>query len=253
MSFTDDQLTQDDFLGGLIKIWQPKIGYRAATDPVFLAAAIGAKPGQTVLELGCGSGTAMACLCKRVDGLDAHGLEIQPDYAVLARRNAMDNGLEYTVHDGDLLDIPEPIRTASFDHVFTNPPFYEASASSAPTDAGRDTAHRIGDAQLADWITVGLRRLKPKGYFTIIHRTERLADILAALDGKAGDIRILPLSAREGRAAGRVIVRARKGAAGALQLLSPMVLHRGATHTRDEDSFRPDVRNILRNAQPIVM
>ena len=253
MNFTDDQLTQDDFLDGLIKIWQPKIGYRAATDPVFLAAAIGAKPGQSVLELGCGAGTALACLCKRVEGLDAHGLEIQAGYAELARRNAMDNGLGYAVHDGDLLDMPEPIRTASFDHVFTNPPFYNASASSAPSDAGRDMAHRIGEAQLADWIAVGLRRLKPKGYFTIIHRAERLADILAALNGKAGDIRILPLTSREGRSAGRVIVRSRKGAAGALELLSPLILHQGIAHSKDEDSFRPDVRNILRNTQPIVM
>ena len=253
MSFTDDQLTQDDFLGGLIKIWQPKTGYRAATDPVFLAAAIGAKPGQSVLELGCGAGTALACLCKRVEGLDAHGLEIQAVYAGLARRNAVDNGLGYSVHDGDLLDMPPPIRTASFDHVFTNPPFYNASATSAPMDAGRDTAHRIGGAQLADWIAVSLRRLKPKGYFTIIHRAERLADILVALDGKAGDIRILPLTSREGRAAGRVIVRARKGAAGALELLAPLILHQGIAHSKDEDSFRPDVRNILRKMQPIVM
>ncbi len=253
MSFTGDQLTQDDFLGGAITIWQPKNGYRAATDPVFLAAAVKAKAGQSVLELGCGAGTALACLCKRVAGLEAHGLEIQADYADLARRNAADNGLEFTVHDGDLLDMQDPICTASFDHVFTNPPFFEASASSPPSDAGRDTAHRIGEAQLRDWIAVGLRRLKPKGYFTIIHRAEQLADILAALDGKAGDVRILPLCAREGRAAGRVIVRARKGAAGALKLLAPLILHTGTAHSKDEDSFRPDVRNILRNTQPIVM
>jgi len=253
MSFSDDQLTHDDFLGGAIKLWQPKIGYRAATDPVFLAAAVGAKAGQSVMELGCGAGTALACLCKRVGRLDAHGLEIQADYAALARRNAVDNGLGYVVHDGDLLDIPEPIRTAAFDHVFTNPPFYDASASSAPRDPGRDMAHRIGEARLGDWIAVGLRRLKPRGYFTIIHRAERLADILTALDGKAGDIRILPLSSREGRTAGRVIVRARKGAGGVLELLAPLILHQGSAHSKDEDSFRPDVRNILRNTQPIVM
>ncbi len=253
MSFTDDQLTQDDFLGGAIKMWQPKNGYRAATDPVFLAAAIVAKSGQSVLEIGCGAGTALACLCKRVAGLEAHGLEIQADYADLARRNANDNGLGYVVHDGDLLDMPEPIRTAAFDHVFTNPPFYDASASSAPNDAGRNTAHRIGEARLVEWITVGLRRLKPRGYFTIIHRAERLADILAVLNGKAGDIRVLPLTSREGRTAGRVIVRARKGAAGPLELLAPLILHQGLAHSKDEDSFRPDVRKVLRNIQPIVM
>ncbi|MBL4873839.1 MAG: methyltransferase domain-containing protein [Rhodobacteraceae bacterium] len=253
MTFADDQLTQDDFLGGAIKIWQPKNGYRAATDPVFLAAAVVAKSGQSVLEIGCGAGTALACLCKRVPGLDAHGLEIQADYADLARRNAADNGFKYAVHDGDLLDLPEPIRATAFDHVFINPPFYDALASSAPSDSGRDTAHRIGEARLEDWIIVGLRRLKPRGYFTIIHRAERLADILGALNGKTGDIRILPLTSREGRMAGRVIVRARKGVGGALELLAPLILHQGLAHSTDEDSFRTGVRKILRNIQPIVM
>ena len=253
MTFPQDQLTQDDFLGGLIRIWQPKVGYRAATDPVFLAASVSAKPGQKVLELGCGAGTALSCLCQRVSGLDAFGLEIQTNYADLARRNATDNGLEYSVFTGDLLDMPEPIRTSAFDHVFTNPPFYDVAASSAPKDRGRDVAHRIGEALLEDWISVGLRRLKPRGYFTIIHRAERLADILGALQGKAGDVRILPLCAREGRSAGRVIVRARKGAAGPLELLAPLILHEGTAHSKDEDSFRPDVRKILRSAQPIVM
>lgn len=253
MNFTQDQLTQDEFLGGLIRIWQPKVGYRAATDPVFLAAAVSAKPGQKVLEIGCGAGTALSCLCQRVGGLDAFGLEIQSNYADLARRNAQENSFEYKVSTGDLLDMPDPIRTDAFDHVFTNPPFYNASASSAPSDGGRDVAHRIGDALLDDWISVGLRRLKPKGYFTIIHRAERLADILGALHGKAGDIRILPLCAREGRSAGRVIVRARKGAAAPLELLAPLVLHEGQAHSKDEDSFRPEVRKILRSTQPIVM
>ena len=253
MSFVDEDLTQDDFLNGLLHIWQPKRGYRAATDPVFLAAAVPIESGQSVLELGCGAGTALACLCRRVEGIEAHGLELQPDYAALATRNSADNSLGFYVHTGDLLDIPEPIRTASFDHVFTNPPFYEADSSSAPRDDGRDTAHRIGVAKLDDWITVGMRRLKPRGYFTIIHRAERLAEILSALQGKAGDIRVLPLTPREGRPAGRVIVRARKGAAGALVLLAPLILHQGEAHSKDEDSFRAEVRKILRSAQPIVM
>ncbi|MEE9453699.1 MAG: methyltransferase [Paracoccaceae bacterium] len=253
MSFSDDNLSCDDFLGGQIQIWQPKDGYRAATDPVFLAAAIDAKPGQSVLELGCGAGVALACLCHRVPDLNACGLEIQPDYAALAVRNAVHNDLDFAVHVADLLAMPEALRQQDFDQVFANPPFYAANASSAPQDAGKNTAHREGVATLGDWISAGLRRLKPRGYFTMIHRTERLPDILAALENKAGDIRILPLCARKNRDAGRVIVRARKGAAGPLRLLAPLVIHTGTAHGFDADNYTPIARNILRNTQPIVL
>ncbi len=253
MSFAEDALSRDDFLGGAVRVWQPLKGYRAATDPVFLAAAVPAKAGQSVLELGCGAGTALVCLARRVEGIAAHGLEFQPDYAELARRNARENGLTLAIHEGNLLEMPRALRGMTFDHVFANPPFYAADAASAPQDSGRDLAHREGEAGLGDWLEHGLKRLKPRGYFTMIHRTERLADILAGLQGKAGDIRILPLAAREGRAAGRVIVQARKGARGALKLLPPLVLHKGRQHKRDEDSFTLIARNILRNTQPIVM
>lgn len=253
MKFSDDMLSQDDFLGGALRIWQPLKGYRAATDPVLLAAAVGAKPGQKVLDLGCGAGTALACLCHRVEGVEGFGLELQPAYAQLAERNARDNTLPMRIFQGDLLDMPRALREISFDHVFTNPPFYDPSTATAPQDAGRDVAHREGGARLEDWVNAALKRLKPRGYFTIIHRAERLADILGALQGKAGDVRILPLGARPGRAAGRVIVQARKGAAGPLKLLAPMVLHTGNAHSRDEDNFSEIARNILRNAQPIVM
>lgn len=253
MTFAEAALSRDDFLGGQIKIWQPKQGYRAATDPVFLAASVTASAGQSVLELGCGAGVGLACLCKRVVGLDAHGLEIQPAYAGLARRNSADNELGFTVHDGDLLHMPDTLRQKTFDHVFANPPFYNPLASSAPSDTGRDTAHREGDAKLADWIYIGLKRLKPRGYITIIHRTERLTDILSALQGKAGGVRILPLTSRAGRDAGRVIVQARKGSAEQLRLLAPFIIHAQNMHAEDEGGYSTLARNILRNTQPLVL
>ncbi len=245
-------LTNDAFLGGRLHLNQPAQGYRAATDPVLLAAAVPASPGQSVLELGCGAGAAILCLMARVEGLDAHGLELQPFYAGLARRNADENALRLTVHDGDLGEMPAGLRGRSFDHVLANPPFHRTDDSGAE-DPGRDTAHREGGRDLADWIDAGLRRLKPKGWLSLIHRTARLGEMLAALEGRAGDIRVLPLAARQGRAAERVILLARKGTRGALSLLPPFVLHEGDSHIRDGVGFSPAAEAVLRfgNSLPL--
>ena len=105
-SFAEAELTRDAFLDGRLRLWQPRRGYRAATDPVLLAAFTPAWPGQRVLELGCGAGAAALCLAVRVPGLDLHGLELQAAYAGLARRNAAENGLALEVHEGDLRHPP---------------------------------------------------------------------------------------------------------------------------------------------------
>ena len=90
-------LTHDAFLCGKLHLWQPKQGYRAATDAVLLAAACPAKAGQSVLDLGCGVGAASLCLASRVAGLVQTGLELQEDYAALARQNAAENGVALNV------------------------------------------------------------------------------------------------------------------------------------------------------------
>ena len=89
--------TTDDFLGGQLQIKQPLNGYRAGVDPILLAASVHAEVGQTVLELGCGVGVASLALGRRVSGVSITGIEIQPDYADLARENARTNGIDMTV------------------------------------------------------------------------------------------------------------------------------------------------------------
>jgi tRNA1Val (adenine37-N6)-methyltransferase len=245
MSFAGDALSHDRLLGGRLVLAQPRAGYRAATDPILLAAAVPAAQGESVLELGCGAGAALLALGVRVPGLDLTGVERQADYAELARHNAAANGIAAQVHCADLTRLPAELRRP-FDRVILNPPFF-AATDPAAADPGRDQAQRE-DTPLAAWLVTALARLRPGGWLTLVHRAERLPEILAQLTGPAGAVAVRPLAPRAGRPAGRVLVQARKGARGPFRLLAPLVLHDGAQHPGDRDHFTAAAGAILRDA-----
>lgn len=240
--FGPQDVTCDGFLGGRLQILQPRTGYRAATDPVLLAAAVTARPGQTVLELGCGAGVASLCLGARVPGLALCGVEVQPDYAALARQNAARNTVALEVVDADLAALPSGVRARQFDHVMLNPPYYPAQGGTPAADPGRERALREA-LPLADWIRVALARTRPGGWLTLIQAADRLGDVLAGL---RGSVTVLPLVPRTGRAAHRVIVRAKKDGRAPLVLLSPLVMHEGVAHLHDGCDLSAPARAVLR-------
>ncbi len=249
--FSEDDLSRDDFLDGKLRIWQPRQGYRAATDPVLLAASVDHGVGKSILDMGCGVGTALLCVGVRLPDAELVGVELQTDYAELAIRNVAENNMSAQICSADIAHLPLNVRERTFDEVITNPPFFEPERATASDDKSRDVAHRETHVRLEQWIRIALRRVAPKGYFTVIHRAERLGVILSALQGSTGDICVKPLVARQGRDAGRVIVRARKGAAGPLRLLSPLIMHEGPVHREDGDDFSREARGILRQMQPL--
>lgn len=238
----------DHFLGGRLQVRQPVQGYRAATDPVLLAAAVPVDGG-SVLDLGCGVGTAALCLGARVSGLDLHGLEVQPAYAALARQNAELNGLRFIVHDGDLRAMPSALKERVFDGVMINPPWFRPEGSGSPS-AARDIAHRL-DTTLAVWLAAALSRLRPGGWLVLINRVEALPDIVGGLAERCGDIAVLPLASRAGRDAKRVLVKARKGSRGPFRLAPPFVVHEGTAHERDADDFTEAAQGVLRDGAPL--
>lgn len=244
MGFPGADPTHDAFLGGRVRAWQPRHGYRAATDPVLLAAAVEASLGQTVLELGCGVGVAALCLSARVSGLILTGVERQAAYADLARRNL---GAGARIVTADLADLPADLRQQCFDHVIANPPYYPVGGGTSARDAGRETALRE-ETPLETWVDIAARRLAPKGWLTMIQAADRLPELMTALAPRLGSITLRPLAARIGRPAGRVLVQARKGGRGPFRLLPPLVLHSGRDHQADGDDFTPEARAILRDA-----
>ncbi|HHI70699.1 MAG TPA: methyltransferase domain-containing protein [Rhodobacteraceae bacterium] len=246
MGFAETDLTHDRFLNGKLRVWQPKAGYRAGVDPVLLAAAVPAQAGDSVLELGCGVGVASLCLAARVAGLDLTGVEVQPEYAELARRNADENRHKMAVYCADLCALPDAVLQQSFDHVIANPPYFLRGRGTAAADRGREAA--LGEVTpLADWIDAATRRLKPKGYLTIIQDTERLPELLGVLDDRLGSVRVLPLIPRAGRPVHLVIMQARKGGRAAFRLLAQVMMHEGALHDGDRESYTAEIRAVLRS------
>lgn len=247
--FAEDDLSDDKFLCGRLRLLQPRKGYRAATDPVLLAAACPAEPGENVLDLGCGAGAATLCLGHRVPGLELAGLELQPAYVELARRNAERNKISAEIYQGDIARMPSALRR-DFDHVIANPPYYHAGGSPSPV-AARARAMQV-ETPLADWVAAAARRLRPGGWMTLICGTDGLPQVLAALAPKLGSAAVLPLAAREGRSALRVIVQARKGGRAPFRLLAPFVIHQGPAHDGDRESYTPQANAVLRDGADLL-
>ncbi len=244
-TWADEDLTRNAFLGGRVTLLQPRRGYRAGTDPVLLAAATAAEPGQSVLELGCGAATALLCLAARVPDLELTGVELQPAYAELARRNAELNGQAARIVTADLRALPGFLKARRFDHVIANPPYFDRAHSRRAPDAGRELAFG-GPLPLPEWIDIMARRIAPLGRLTMIQRADRLPEIIAALYGRMGGIAVRPLVSRAGRSAERVIVTAQQSGRSAFRLGPPLVLHDGERHLSDADDFSAEARDILR-------
>lgn len=237
--------TDDAFLGGRLRVLQPARGYRAGTDAVMLAAAVPAVAGDTVLELGCGTGVVLVCLAARVAGLDLTGVERQGAYADLARRNCARNDVAAEIVEADIRDLPPAVRERSFDHILANPPFYNRRDGLAAEDRGREGA-MAADVPVADWARIGLKRLRPRGRLTMIAMAEHLPEILASAGGLG--VTVLPVAARIGRSPERVIVTAIKGGRAPFRLAAPLIMHQGAAHTGDDcKNYTSELISILRD------
>ncbi|MCY3880155.1 MAG: methyltransferase [Rhodobacteraceae bacterium] len=234
------EVTQDRFLNGQVTARQPKHGYRAAIDPVLLAAAVTAKAGQAVLELGCGVGVSLLCLCARTGPHSAVGLELQPELAELARVNAHENSQPITIFDGDISDPPPPLRQMQFHHILANPPYRQGASHVAPRGRGKSTAV-IEEVPLSAWTDLAARRLKPKGTLTMILPPARIADFLKTLPPYLGGIAVKPIYPRADAEAGRLIIRAVKDSRARLRLAKGMILHTA------DGAFSPETEKLLRD------
>ena len=231
-------------------ILQPAGGYRAAIDPVFLAAAVPARPGETVLDAGSGTGAAALALAARLEGVGVVGLDSDPGFIALARNSAEESGLARSIRfvEGDVLSPPPELTPGGFDHVMANPPYLAAGSGNPPADAAKRAATVESAARLDDWLGFLLAMARPGGTVTVIHRFDRKDEVIAGFGGDNAALVVFPLwPKKQGEGAKRVIVQAQKGEQGETRSAEGLVLH------NDDGSYTPEAEAVLRHAGPLIL
>lgn len=231
-------VTHDHLLGGRVSYTQPADGFRSGIEPILLAAAVPACPGERVLEGGSGAGAALLCLAARVPGLHGLGVERDPCLASLATRNAGANGAAGLAFlAADITAMPD---SGTFDHAIANPPYHPPQGTASPLPA-RAAAKRGETGLLSAWAHALAAALRHRGTLMFILPAGSLPECLAAM-AQAGcpPSAVLPLWPKLGWPAKLVLVRGVKGGRTTLRLLPGLVLH--AT----DGGFTPAADAILR-------
>jgi tRNA1(Val) A37 N6-methylase TrmN6 len=236
------ETTDDTVLDGRVKLRQPARGYRAGLDAALLAAACDAGDGARVIEAGCGAGGALLAAAVRRPGARFVGVERDPAAAALARENLAGNALSTRVEivEGDVGVRFSGLGLEPFDAAMANPPFFDDPDALRGPSAERRAAWMADDG-LAAWTGFLSKAVREGGSITVIHRADRLADLLALLGEKAGSFQVRPIHPFAEAPAKRVLVRALKSGKAPLRLLPALVLH-----ARDGGAHTPAAEAILR-------
>ena len=239
-SLLQNDVVENALLGGRVRLRQPAKGYRAGMDAALLAAAVQARPGERVFEAGCGAGAVLMQIAARRPGVILAGLEREAPAAALARQNAElnDAAERIAILSGDVAAGFKPLGLPPVDWAVSNPPFFDDEGALRAPSPGKRAAW-IADNGLKAWTDILMASVKDGGRILIIHRADRLADILGLLGEKCGSFAILPIQPFADQPAKRVLVRAIKRGKAPLVLHPALMLHdrSDAKHTVEADAL----------------
>ena len=167
-----------------LKIIQNEKGFCFGIDSVLLSDfAKDIKKGSKVLDLGTGTGIIPILLCGKTKLDKVIGVEIQEEVANMAKRSCLLNNLEdrFEVLNENILRLKNIFKNQTFDVIVTNPPYKKKDTGIINEDERKIISRHEITANLEDFIKISKDLLKDKGELYMVHRPERLVDILSLL------------------------------------------------------------------------
>ncbi len=194
-----EECRRETLLGGRVEVWRSDKVYPPTIDAVLLAATIAAPSNASILDVGTGGGAASLVLLARNQSCAVTGLDMSGEAVALAGDSARLNHLEarFEAVTTDLADAAERLDGRQFDVVMTNPPFHDPEDTRHSPDPARSRAH-LETMPIDRWLRLSIKRLRSSGWMHIIHRADRLPELLTAMVPHLGDLRILPFYPRAG-------------------------------------------------------
>lgn len=211
-----------------LKIIQDNRFFKFGTDSVLLANFVELRDGDKVIDLGTGSGVIPLLLAYNNENITITGVEIQREAAELAVRNAAYNNLQNKIEilNQDLCELDHLLEAGSFDAVVSNPPYLAVEGGAVKENDYLAAARHEIYAALDDVISEAARLLKYGGYFFLVHRAERLTEVIETLSYYNCQAKELQLvQARKDKEADIFLVRAKKGANPGLRVKPTLIIY----------------------------
>lgn len=235
--------TQDSICGGL-QIHQRTRGYRFTLDAILLAqfAAEGlpADKPLKVMDLGTGSGVIALLLARWRPAWKVTGVEVQPQLAELARRNAGLNGLAVDIVEADWRTLGARDRAGDADLVVCNPPYFTLDGGQPCADPERAAGRQELHGSLDETTRAAARVVRGGGSVRFVHTAARLPQLMAAVaEAGLGVGRLCLVHPRASEPAGTVLLEASPGARRPLRVDPPIIVHNA------DGGFLPHIAALL--------
>ena len=218
-----------------LTIIQKKDGLTFGTDAFMLAAFIKPMPKGHAVELGAGTGIISLLLGARNRFSSINAIEIQPDFADLARRNSELNGMcdKVRVLCADATKISASDIEGEVDAVFANPPYMKTDSGKRNESDYKYIARHEVCGDIDDFCAAAFRLLKHGGKFYAVWRPDRLTDIVSSMRKNRLEPKIMTFVHADSESVPSIVlISATKGGASGMKVTPPLLLYDGKDRTQ---------------------